>query len=250
MSNFASYEEEALFYAESALEDRMLHNEVQSMFDMYNIAFLEAGDAGVDATKTKGIGTRIIDAISRILEKIGNVVGGIIEGFKTAFTSDKKKLTADEYMNADSTQEKLYADFNAIADQVDEEYRLARPLIASITNITKMDSAKVEEMCDKLDAVVSQKYDETKEKGRILYKNKEKIATDIGVKVLSNKLIDNSKAINKYKDETSKYMIRMKSRKLNDVDIKNMNKIDRIAVSINRMVSKWDRESRKVRKYL
>lgn len=250
MYEFTSNEEESLFYAESALEDKLMHNEMCNLFDMYDIAYLEEGESATDSTKVKGVGGKLVDGILRIIEKIRKAVTGIIEGFKSAFTSDKKRLTAEEYMAADSTQEKLMYDINAMVEQVDEEYRLARPLIGGISSITKMDTKTVEELCDKLDGVVGKGYQKARNLAVKGYENKGKIAKSGAVKILANKLISNSEAIKKSDEEYNKHMIAMKARKLNDIDFQNMKKIDRVLMSVNRLVQKWDRVGRKVSKFL
>ena len=63
-------------------------------------------------------------------------------------------------------------------------------------------------------------------------------------------MISNSEAIKKSDEEYNKHMIAMKARKLNDIDFQNMKKIDRVLMSVNRLVQKWDRVGRKVSKFL
>lgn len=233
---FESCDKEDSYFAESVLEDMLISHQVSEMLDRCNIIYLEEADKDAAAEKSKGLIGKIIDKIMSILNKIGTLIEGILQGFKTAFSSDKKRLTADKYMNSETGQAKLKYDLEKLEAQIDEEYRLARPLIANISNITKIDPAKVEKWCDDLNATLDKGYVEYKDD---IVREGKYLAKRGAAKGIANKLLKDTKSVEKLKNETQKHLDNIKRRQDADNIKQDLKLIDKVAASTSKLLSKW-----------
>ena len=232
-----------LFIEESELQDMIERHEIDSLMDGMNISFFEEGDS----EKTQGFFSKIIEKLSKLLEKIGNIFSSIIEGFKSLGTGKKKRLTAEEFLNSETGQAKLMADFDKIGDQIDAEYRAARPIIQNISKITKIDDSVVEAWCDNLNEKVAQVYDENKTdiKNEAMFLARQKSAEVVG-----KKLSANSKKIQQCKEETKKHLDALNARKEADGAKKELNKIDKVAASLMKVGKKWYKAANTVMKFI
>lgn len=239
---FESERELDSFFLHSILEDQVEESAVDSLTNELLILYLEEGDSEEGEKKKDGIVQNITEKIKKVLAKMAKFAKAIGEMFKSGGKKEKH-MSEEDFMNAESTQAMLNEDIDAIIKSIDEEYALAKPLISQLSNLTKMDPVKVEEMADKLNATLDKSYDATKKFGKtygkaIVKQQKINYFRSKGQK-MGAKLAANSKSVQKYNEAAQANLDAYVKR--NAGDPKKLAAINKGNSALSRLCTKWYR---------
>lgn len=140
-------------YLENSLALDIIERENQMTFDTLELhTFFEDGDDAEESQESNALFQKIGKGIRKMWDRIIM----IIENFGRAITNiGKKHMTAEEYMQTDRGSTEYHQRCGKIAKEIDEAFLQMRPIINMISNVTGMDAAKVERLCDGLNAIIA-----------------------------------------------------------------------------------------------
>lgn len=138
-------------YLENSLELDIIARENQQAFDALELqTFFEDGDG--DSQESNALLQKIGRGIRKMLDRIIMMV----ENFGRAITNiGKKHMSAEEYMQTNRGSTEYHQRCGKIAKEIDEAFLQMRPIINMISNVTGMDVAKVEKLCDGLNTTIA-----------------------------------------------------------------------------------------------
>lgn len=189
-------DETEISFCEDALEIDILNHKTLNVLGIYEQEmYTEDGDESV----SDGVFAKLKSAILTLLEKIGNIVSGFLDGMKVF---SKNRITYDDYINSETGQLRLSTDLFDIQKKLDVEYAKMRPIVSKIANMSGSDILEVEKTCDAVTAHVHTY-------GKMYGKTAVSLVSAAAVNKLSNHIVNQMEDVQKWRSETEASLKRM-----------------------------------------
>ena len=135
---------------ESALEESIIKQDIVSNMNIYEeMVMFESGEEA--DSKQQGILQRIGKSISNLIQSIIDYVSRF---FKSISANTGEKLTASDYMDAESTQIKFQSDIKKIYEECEKEFFEAHKFLSLLHKKTGIPPKKLNEWTDRLNNFV------------------------------------------------------------------------------------------------